>query len=725
MPVKTSIKKKFVIIFLLVPVLFTLFLGITTLTLFGDSMNKLIDAENAFDEDYIIQRNKRKAEFVAAIGIDRIKSGEASAIEILKNFILINPEVVSFEVFDKDNNAVYIGGTSKPQKFTSTVQSTIKGSDGRYQGKVIFYLSNEILFSSKTQQEIIRRKLTNDILLMLLLVFLVSTAGMIILGSVLMKETLMEPLTSLVKTTRQLSAGHLEARLSLKTDDELGELGKAFNVMAESLEKRESQIRDSRDFLQQIFRAAREHGIISTDIDGNINLSSPGSLNILGYSAGEIDGKSVKTVLGGEWEHKFDEITPLMKEGNTGFDGETLLSGKNGSQFLAHLSFYPIKTTTGDVTGYLAVFKDVSAQKELEKALKISEYNYRTLVETNLVMVYLIQDGLFKYVNPAFCKTFGYTNEDVVGRPVSDFVAPSHQNVVADNITRRMEGEIESLRYDFVAQTKDGSIFNIEVYGTKIEYMGKPAIQGTAIDITERKKFEEELIQANLSIQEELVRKEKLAVLGQVTGTVSHELRNPLGVIRSSVFYIKNRIDISDEKVAKHLDRMERQIQICNNIIQDLLEYTRQWIPEVVPSDINRLIDITVKEMRMPPEVATNMKLDYSIPITKIDQEKMRQVIYNIVENAMHAMKDGGTIHVETINRGEKFSIIISDNGSGIAPENLQRIFEPLFTTRARGIGLGLSNVKKVVEAHGGEIIVNSKINEGTVMEIILPITRR
>ncbi|MCE1246172.1 MAG: PAS domain S-box protein [Firmicutes bacterium] len=725
MPVKNSIQKKFVVILLLVPILFTLFLGITSITLFGDSMNRLINAENAFDEDYIQMRNKRKADFIAGIGMDRLKSGDSVVINTLRDFILINPEVLGFEITDEADNLVYSGGERNPRHFTSIVKSIIRDRGGIYRGKVTLYISNEILFKSKVQQDIIRRQMTSDIFLLLLMVFIVSTLGMLVLGGVMMKDTLIEPLGKLVKATRQLSAGDLDVRVSNPSDDELGELSKSFNAMAESIQKRESQIKESGDFLQQIFRAAREHGIISANTDESINMYSVGAYNILGYSIDETGGRKLRSVLGKNWEQDFDKIMPKLLDGHLGFDGETQLMRKDGTTFPAHLSLYPIKSYSGEVNGILALFKDVSQQKELEKALARSEYNYRTLVETNLGMVYLIQDGVFVYVNPAFCKTFGYSLEETVGRPISDFIDENSRKLVDENIRKRMNGEIESLRYDFVGKDRDGRTFNLEVHGTIIEYMGKPAIQGTAIDITDRKKFEDELIASNQKIQEELVKKEKLAVLGQVTGTVSHELRNPLGVIRSSLFYIKNRVEASDEKVAKHLDRMERQIQICNNIIQDLLEYTRQWIPELAPSDINRLIDNTIQEMRITTGVEALVKLDYTIPIMKIDQEKMRQVIFNLIDNALHALKEGGTIHIETIGRGDSCEIIIRDNGCGIAPENLERIFEPLFTTRARGIGLGLSNVKKVVEAHGGEIIVESKIDCGTTMKIILPVIRR
>lgn len=862
---KLSITHKYLAIFILVPTIFTFLLCVITITLYQESLTEIVDLESRLYNNYIEKRTWEKVDFLARIGSEFLKEKRTEELDILGEFIVDNPEVEYVALMDSNNEVVFSKGTMASNDNIKTYPKLIRDKDGNYLGSVVILVTrkrvNEIIGKEK---EVIYKTI-NKILVILILVFIICNIGIITTGSLLLKDTLLTPLKTLIKAARTITTGNLDTRLQNVPEDEIGELATAFNSMTESLRKRESELRESRDFLHQVFRAAADYGIVTSDLNRNIILFSQGAEQILGWEEKEILNDSLDKVLGENKDLDMGIIMKKLNKGERGFDGETYLTRKNGEYFPVHLSIYPVIGESGAIVSYLALFQDISTRKELEAKLSESEYNYRTLVENSYSMVYLIQDGIMRYANPALCRSFGYTEEEVVGIPIIDLIAPSHRELVKENIRKRVDGEKEAMLYDFLALKKDGSTFDMEVNGVRIIYHGKPAVQGTAIDITQRKQYEKEILEANLKMQsvldstvdyaiistdkngkieifnkgaenlfgylseevtgkktlvplltaderdrkdadylysisdpenpverefdfrrkdgsqfigvlsltrrfdsssnytglqviikdvtqqkkmqeelrnyslnlknlveerteelkktqEELVRKEKLAVLGQLTGTVSHELRNPLAVMKSSTYYLKSKLPDDDQKITKHLDRIERQIQICDNIIGELLEFTRSWIPRLSESNINSLINFTLTEMHIPDIIKIEKNYGQGLPILNLDPGKIQQVIINLVNNAIQSMEKGGKLTISTYKEDTKWVIIeVDDEGEGIAPENLDKIFEPLFTTRARGVGLGLSIVSKIIEAHEGKIRAISKKGEGTTIEIKLP----
>ncbi|HMK33890.1 MAG TPA: ATP-binding protein [Desulfomonilaceae bacterium] len=232
--------------------------------------------------------------------------------------------------------------------------------------------------------------------------------------------------------------------------------------------------------------------------------------------------------------------------------------------------------------------------------------------------------------------------------------------------------------------------------------------------------------------QEELIKSEKLAVLGQLTAIVSHELRNPLGVIRSSVYFLTRKFTEPDEKTRKHLDRIEHQVDLCDSIIGELLEYTRGRRSAVVKGEINPWLDDVLDQFNTSKQVMLTRELAPGLPSVHFDEEKMRRVIINLVENAVQAVsaresageeKDSynGQVKVSTAPSSKGVLIHVVDNGLGMDKETARRAFEPLFTTRARGTGLGLAIVRKIVEEHGGTVAMRTALKHGTTVSVELP----
>jgi signal transduction histidine kinase len=213
--------------------------------------------------------------------------------------------------------------------------------------------------------------------------------------------------------------------------------------------------------------------------------------------------------------------------------------------------------------------------------------------------------------------------------------------------------------------------------------------------------------------QEELVRKERLALLGQLAGSVSHELRNPLGVMKNVVYYLNMTLP-NEGRVRKHLQILDREVATANRIVSGLLDYARVRPSQPAPTDLNSLVTESLQRASVPQSVTVVANLARDLAPVAVDREQIGLVLGNLIGNAVQAMPEGGTLTVETAADGDGTRVSVADTGVGIAPEHVAKIFEPLFTTKPRGIGLGLSVVKSLAEANGGRVSVESAPGQGS-----------
>ncbi len=194
--------------------------------------------------------------------------------------------------------------------------------------------------------------------------------------------------------------------------------------------------------------------------------------------------------------------------------------------------------------------------------------------------------------------------------------------------------------------------------------------------------------------------------------------------MNNSVYFLSSKLR-GDEKVKKHLMILEKEVKHANRLITDLLDFARAEAPVFNACDINRVVEEALSSVEIPPNIEVKKELGY-IPAIQADAYQIQRMCFNLISNAVSAMPDGGTLKIKTWEdkEGKNIKISILDTGEGIPAENLSRIFEPLFTTKARGIGLGLSLCKKYAEAHGGRIEVKSEVGKGTRFIVKLPVSR-
>jgi len=229
--------------------------------------------------------------------------------------------------------------------------------------------------------------------------------------------------------------------------------------------------------------------------------------------------------------------------------------------------------------------------------------------------------------------------------------------------------------------------------------------------------------------QDKLARNERLSALGQIAGSVSHELRNPLGTIRNSMGIVRQLTASKGLGIERALDRIDRSVERCNVIVSDILEFSRVQELNREATSIDAWLGEMLDEHEVHSAVAVRRELAADAAVM-LDRTRFRQVLVNLIDNAAQAMTDPQweppagrrrTITVRTEAAGPHVRLSVADSGPGIPDDKLGKIFEPLFTTKAKGVGLGLPTVRKLVEQHGGTIDVESKEGEGTMFTVWLP----
>jgi len=203
---------------------------------------------------------------------------------------------------------------------------------------------------------------------------------------------------------------------------------------------------------------------------------------------------------------------------------------------------------------------------------------------------------------------------------------------------------------------------------------------------------------------------------------VGHDLRNPLMGIDGATYYLKTKLGSKmDEKVKEMFELIEKDIEYSNNIITDLLEYSREIRLEKVETNPKSIMKEALSLVKIPESIQVS-DLTQSEPKIEVDVERLKRVFINIIKNAIDAMPEGGRLTITTKESDDSLEIAFTDTGVGMSKETLDKLWTPLFTTKAKGMGLGLSICKRFVEAHEGNISVKSTVGKGTTFTVTIPI---
>jgi PAS domain S-box-containing protein len=358
-------------------------------------------------------------------------------------------------------------------------------------------------------------------------------------------------------------------------------------------------------------------------------------------------------------------------------------------------------------------------EREVEKRtgeLSDSEAKYRMLVEEINDGYFVNQNGRIVFANRAFCDMHGYTFYEVIGRPFTEFVAKESLINVTQLYERRVSAAEAETLYTYYRLNKYGENLPTENKVQVIMYQGEKAVAGICRDITERIEMERRMRES-----------ERFAHIGQLTTSLAHEIRNPLAAIKINVQILAKNLKLSgnDRKrgqiIAKELSRLER-------ILTEMLDSAKPLRLTIESVSLNEIIDSCIEilyEKTKEKHISIRKRRSRSLPALLLDRDKMEQAVINILLNSIEALKDGALISVltrQSLRHDGLVLLDIRDNGPGISETDLPYIFDPFFSSKKKGTGLGLYNVKKIVEAHDGMVSVKSTVGEGTHFRIGLPV---
>jgi len=423
-----------------------------------------------------------------------------------------------------------------------------------------------------------------------------------------------------------------------------------------------------------------------------------------------------------------------MAEGATRYESEYAIITSLGKKKRVHFTWSVPPGYERSLSKVFASQIDITERKEMEdelsryssqleelvfertRKLQESERKYRSVVENIPDVVWTAdREGNTVFVSPNVERVYGYTPEEIYRRDYGLWF----QRVHPDDIERLREAyqtlfkRNEALDAEYRFQKKDGEWVWLHDRATMTyEKDGAQYTDGVTSDITDRKQIEEKLHKA-----------ERLAGIGELAAMVGHDLRNPLTGIASAAYYLKVKLGSEiDGRAKQMLDLIEQGIEHSNEIISDLLDYSREVRLEPSQISVRSIMAQALAQVKIPRrvDVVDSTKDEPSI---MADSQKIKRVFVNLIENAIDAMPKGGTLAIASTEIDDSLRISFTDTGAGIPGETMKKMWRPLFTTKAKGIGLGLPICKRFVEAHGGTIALESEAGKGTTVTVTLPLT--
>lgn len=501
----------------------------------------------------------------------------------------------------------------------------------------------------------------------------------------------------------------------------------------EALETREERCRLITEYVQDI--------VWQLDLNQCFTFVSPAVKRILGYAPEELQGSRITDLLDQKGFLHSQEILQNLERSPTGCHNpnEYKIRHKDGHWVDVEVLSSAVYNRNGQPVAFVGISRDITLRKQMESILRKSVDSLEKAERISHVGHYEIdlQTGKINW-SPEVFRIFGLglaCPEPTIAE-YRQLIDPADRGRVFESFEKSIhESGTFDMAYRIRKSNGEVRYVHSQAETAKNEQGLVTKFFGTLADITERSLAEDQIRQLNSELQqrveertsqlhdaqEQLIKQEKLALLGQMAGGVGHELRNPLGVINNIDYLLHLVLANADEKTRKYIDLIQRETRRADKIINDLLEFSRNQSVNQEPVAAQALIQEILRHY--PPEEGTEVSIMFpaGLPLLYADACQITQVLGNLVVNAYQAMPAGGKLTLSARLEAGKVGISIQDTGSGILPENMQKLFEPLFTTKLKGIGLGLVVSKKLVEANGGKIEVQSKPGTGSNFTVWLP----
>ncbi|MDD5313093.1 MAG: PAS domain S-box protein [Dehalococcoidia bacterium] len=398
---------------------------------------------------------------------------------------------------------------------------------------------------------------------------------------------------------------------------------------------------------------------------------------------------------------------------------------KDGTTAWAENKFSVIRDPSGKLVSILGEARDISDRKRIEYSLRESEEKYRMVVENARESIFIVVDGMLKFANKRASMFSGYSEEELTSKSFFEFIHPDDRPRATERYLQRLKGIEVPDKFTFRVVFKAGDIRWVELTSVQITWEGKPAAMHFMTDITDRMHLEKE--------QQRASKLESLAVLA---GGIAHDFNNILTAVMGNVSLAGMEVRAGSE-VHERLEEAQKALLRAKDLTGQLLTFSRGGAPVKKLSSLDELLRDTARFALHGSNVKCHFSMVPHLWHAEIDAGQISQVVHNLVINAQQAMPTGGTIELVAENmvlsetqslgrglplkEGNYIRIAVTDHGSGISAEHLDRIFDPFFTTKQRGSGLGLATSFSIARNHGGHLSVESVLGSGATFYLYLP----
>lgn len=482
--------------------------------------------------------------------------------------------------------------------------------------------------------------------------------------------------------------------------------------------------------------SVKDYAIFMLDRNGYVASWNAGAERFKGYVASEIIGRHFSEFYTAEDRAAGVPARALRTAIEQGkFEDEGWRVRKDGTCFWASVVVDPIRDSSGELVGFAKITRDISERKEAQEALRLSEQQFRLLVQgvTDYAIYMLSPAGEVTSWNAGAARIKGYEDKEIIGQHFSRFYTEEDRANGLPALTLAIAARDGRVEREGWRVRKDGTRFwaNVVVDAIRDDLGKLVGFAKVTRDITERKETAAALERANAA----LFQAQKMEAIGQLTGGVAHDFNNLLAVL-------SNGLQVLNSQSRTHLDvkmlgTMQRAIERGASLTQQLLSFARQQPLKAEAHDLNVVIRAFEPMLQRVGDASIRLQVllgDAQTPAI-VDAARFETALLNLVVNARDALPDGGSIEVSservdvlentigTLRAGRYIRVSVTDTGTGMPPEVVQRAFEPFFTTKApgKGTGLGLSQVYGFIVQSGGDVVIRSAEGEGTTVAIYLP----
>jgi PAS domain S-box-containing protein len=528
------------------------------------------------------------------------------------------------------------------------------------------------------------------------------------------------------------------SEMMLRESTPIIEEGTSYSVNNEEISAQTSVLKQN-----QLFFMATEmafDAIVMGENNGVITYVNEATLKLLGYTKEDLIGKHVLEFVAVQDRQRALQLSLESVKAGQGYLSQFKAVRKDRSDILIEVTASVIKDQKGNPIGFIDIIRSLEERKKSEEIIQESRNLYQNLfahLPSGFAFCQMLFDSngapddfVYLEVNSTFESIMRLRREDALGSKATQLI-PDRKETNPEMFETYGRVSLTGKPERFEVFFKPRSLWlDIAVYSPKKGYFA-----AVIDDITKRKEMEKRLGKYSEDLelmvkdqtkklseaQETIMKNERLAAIGQLAGMVGHDLRNPLSGIRNAAYFLRKKQTNLIESSVEMLNIIDDAVEYSNKIVNDLLDFSRELHLELEECSPKSLMDYVLLSMKIPNNVKVIDHVEND-PLIWVDTNKIERVFKNILKNAFEAMTHGGTLEITSQKRDETIELVFSDTGEGMSEETLAKIFTPLFTTKAQGMGFGLAICKRIVEAHKGTMKVSSIRGKGTSFTINLPI---